>query len=146
MSSVRRMGEQAFVTKDDLINSDPAAVTSQLLQNNPPHHTVCINTGQFAFLLTEEVVGVPNYAIALINMKTKLKFKGLINVSGFHVDPGFSNKPIFGVYNAGAQPIFLERGQPLAMIVYADLDLPTSKVIKVQRIAGKGSTLLLSKI
>jgi dCTP deaminase len=89
-----------------------------------------VNTGQFAFLLTEESVSVPKNAIALINMRTKLKFKGLINVSGFHVDPGFTGKLIFGVYNAGAQPIFLERRQPIAMIVYADLDRYTSNVYR----------------
>ena len=127
-SYILHLGDQAFVTKDDLLNGDPATVTTQVLSDKPPTHTVCINTGQFAFLLTEESVTVPSHALALINMKTKLKFKGLINVSGFHVDPGFTGKLIFGVYNAGAQSIFLERGQSIAMIVYADLDRHTSKL------------------
>src|SRR5690242_17893137 len=127
-SYILRLGDQAFVTRDDTINGKPDAATIQVLNNNPPDHTVCINPGQFAFLLTEESVTVPSHAIAFINMKTKLKFKGLINVSGFHVDPGFSNKLVFGVYNAGPRPIILERKRPLAMIVYADLDRPTSKI------------------
>lgn len=129
-SYILRLGDQAFVTKDDTFNGKPDAATIQVLNNHPPDHTVCINPGQFAYLLTEESVTVPNHAIAFINMKTKLKFKGLINVSGFHVDPGFSNKLLFGVYNAGPQPIILERKRPLAMIVYADLDQPTSKIYK----------------
>jgi dCTP deaminase len=127
-SYILHLGDQVVVTRDDLNYGDPATVVIQALNNRPPSHTVCINTGQFAFLLTEESVSVPNNALAFISMKTKLKFKGLINVSGFHVDPGFTGKRIFGVYNAGAQPIILERGQSIAMIVYGDLDRKTSKV------------------
>jgi dCTP deaminase len=127
-SYILHLGDQAVVTRDDLNYVDPATVVIQALNNKPPSHTVCVNTGQFAFLLTEESVSVPQNALAFISMKTKLKFKGLINVSGFHVDPGFNGKLIFGVYNAGAQPIILEQGQPIAMIVYGDLDRKTSKL------------------
>ena len=57
--------------------------------------------GQFAFLLTDEIVEVPDSAMALISIKAKIKWRGLINVSGFHVDPGFKGRLIFSVYNAG---------------------------------------------
>jgi dCTP deaminase len=90
--------------------------------------------GQFAFLLTEETVRVPADAIALISMRVGYKFRGLINVSGFHVDPGFSGKLLFGVYNAGAKEIILTRREPLFLIVYADLDKESSFIY-----AGKAS-------
>ena len=48
-----------------------------------------IPPGQFAFLLTEEVVSVPPDALAFISIRAKTKFRGLVNVSGFHVDPGY---------------------------------------------------------
>lgn len=54
-----------------------------------------IPKGQFALLITEEIVKVPNNALAFISFKAKYKYKGLINVSGFHVDPGWYGKLTF---------------------------------------------------
>ncbi len=86
---------------------------------------ITIPPGQFALLLTEEQVIVPSNAIALISMKAGLKLRGLINVSGFHVDPGFNGRLKFAVYNAGATAIDLEPGQRVFLIWYCDLDQPT---------------------
>jgi len=86
-----------------------------------------IPPGQFAFLLTEEIVGVPSDAMALISMKATFKMKGLVNVSGFHVDPGWNGRLIFAVFNAGPQPVHLERGLRLFLIWYATLDEASDK-------------------
>ena len=61
-------------------------------------------------------------SIAFISFKAKYKYKGLINVSGFHVDPGWKGKLTFSVYNAGPSDVVLEKGNPFALIWYADLD------------------------
>jgi dCTP deaminase len=87
-----------------------------------------IAPGQFAFILTEESVEVPDNAIALISMRAKYKFKGLINVSGFHVDPGWRGNLLFSIYNAGPQAVIIKKGDPLFLIVYADLDRGSTKV------------------
>src|SRR5690349_1888369 len=58
-----------------------------------------IPPGQFGLLLTEEQVMVPNNAIGLISIKAGIKFRGLVNVSGFHVDPMFKGRLKFSVYN-----------------------------------------------
>jgi len=117
-----RLGGEAFVTRDDLLGESPAKPLTQTLDVAPPRDKVVIPPGQFAFLLTMEIVRVPPNAMALISMRVSQKFKGLINVSGFHVDPGFSGNLLYSVYNAGPQPIILTRGEPLFIIVYADLD------------------------
>ncbi|WP_288253514.1 hypothetical protein [uncultured Hydrogenophaga sp.] len=115
------VGEQAFVTSDKLTQHVPEAELVTFL-GAPPKNLLRIGPGQFAFLLTDEVVEVPPSALALISMRAKYKFKGLINVSGFHVDPGWKGKLIFSVYNAGPSPILIEKGEPLFLIVYSDLD------------------------
>lgn len=84
-----------------------------------------IPPGQFAFLLTEETVYVPPSAMAFISMKASFKLRGLVNVSGFHVDPGWTGRLIFAVFNAGPSPVHLQRGLPLFLIWYADLDQPS---------------------
>lgn len=81
-----------------------------------------IPPGQFALLITEETVTVPEDAIAFISMKAKIKFNGLVNVSGFHVDPGYRGKILFSVFNAGPKPVHVKHGERLFLIWYADLD------------------------
>ncbi len=66
--------------------------------------------------------------MAFISMKAKFKLRGLMNVSGFHVDPGFSGRLKFAVYNAGSVAIDLQPGQRLFLIWYCDLDQKTKAV------------------
>jgi dCTP deaminase len=120
------VGEQAFVTSDKLSSDVPEAELITFL-SAPPKNLLRISPGQFAFLLTDEVVEVPPTALALISMRAKYKFKGLINVSGFHVDPGWKGKLLFSVYNAGPAPILIEKGEALFLIVYSDLDRTSAK-------------------
>lgn len=82
---------------------------------------VIIMPGQFSLLLTEEEINIPTDKIAFISIKASIKLKGLINVSGFHVDPGFKGKLVFSVYNAGPAKIILERGEPYFPIWFAEL-------------------------
>jgi dCTP deaminase len=84
--------------------------------------TVLIPPGQFAFLITSEKIKIPNNALAFISIKFKFKSKGLINVSGLHVDPGYRGKLIFAVYNAGPLPLHIGRGERVFSIWDADLD------------------------
>ncbi|MFM9985617.1 MAG: dCTP deaminase domain-containing protein [Flavobacteriales bacterium] len=82
---------------------------------------ISINPGQFALLLTEELVNIPLDKIAFISIKAKIKLRGLVNVSGFHVDPGFNGKLVFSVYNAGVSQISLKKGEPCFLIWLAEL-------------------------
>ena len=51
--------------------------------------------------------------------------RGLINVSGFHVDPGYKGKLVFGVFNAGGQPITVRQGEATFLLWYVSLDQST---------------------
>lgn len=82
-----------------------------------------INPGQFALLLTKERVHVPKEYIAFISIKARIKLRGLINVSGFHVDPGFSGHLVFSVYNAGTTAISIQKGEACFLIWFSSLEL-----------------------
>ena len=60
-------------------------------------------------------------------MKAKFKLKGLVNVSGFHVDPGWNGRLIFAVFNAGPAAVHLQRGLPVFLLWIADLDEASKK-------------------
>ena len=117
------VGPEVYVSPNDQ-TSDPTTVTVRKLA---PDEAFTIPPGQFAFLLTEEIVSVPADALAFISIRAKTKFRGLVNVSGFHVDPGYRGQLTFAVFNAGPLPIHLKRGQQIFLIWYASLDRETSK-------------------
>lgn len=83
---------------------------------------VVIPPGQFALLLTDEEVAIPADVLGLISMRYGVKSRGLVNISGFHVDPGFKGRLKFAVYNAGPNRITITRGESIFMLWIADLD------------------------
>ena len=99
-----------------------------------------IPPGQFALLLSNETITIPNNALGLISIKSRLKLRGLINVSGFHVDPGFNGRLKFSVYNAGNQSLDLEPGQRLFLLWYNELDQPTKHVYDGSKQGQSGIT------
>ncbi len=101
------IGPEVYISPTDQ-TADPATVTVRKLDKD---EAFTIPPGQFAFLLTEEIVSVPADALAFISIRAKTKFRGLVNVSGFHVDPGYCGQLTYSVFNAGPVPIHLKRGQ-----------------------------------
>src|SRR3954449_3542722 len=97
-----RVGREIFITPhiDEVYTQ-----TKKILGEGEPFQ---IPPEQFAFILTEEKVTVPADAMAFISMKATYKMQGLINVSGFHVDPGWDGPLIFAVFNAGPSPVHLQ--------------------------------------
>lgn len=111
-----RMGDSYFRTADGSI------VTEAKKQKLQPGEAFIIPPGQFAFLVSKEVINIPPNVMAFISMRTKVKFEGLINVSGFHVDPGYRGNLVYSVYNASPAPIQICEGDNLFKIWFAELD------------------------
>jgi len=108
------LGPEVFTTDNE---------TSELIYTN---QKVVIRPGQMGMLLTEEKLLIPKDIVGFISIKAGIKFRGLINVSGFHVDPGFNGRLKFSVYNAGTENIHLERNRPTFLIWFGHLDNSTS--------------------
>jgi len=106
------LGSQVFQT-----DSSPRAI-KELKEKEK----IEIKPGQFALLLTKECVKIPKNKIAFISIKASIKFKGLVNVSGFHVDPGFEGNLLFSVYNAGPSNIILSNGTPYFPLWLSELN------------------------
>jgi dCTP deaminase len=81
-----------------------------------------IDPGQFAFLLTAETLNIPLNCIGFISIRARTKFMGLVNISGFHVDPGYNGKLIFAVFNAGPTRIHLRQGEKIFSLWMANVD------------------------
>ena len=113
-----KVGSEYYVTPTDQ-SSDPKTRTLRTLGSG---EAFAIPPGQFAYVMTEEIVTVPTNVLAFISVRARVKWKGLVNVSGFHVDPGYQGRLTFAVFNAGPAPIHLRQGDPTFLIWFADLD------------------------
>lgn len=115
------VGPEAFIT------------SSEVKQTLGERQQLSIHSGQFGLLITEEIVHIPTTAIGFISIRASIKFQGLVNVSGFHIDPGFSGRLKFAVYNAGSRDIALERGERIFMMWLSDLDQEISDPYRGKR-------------
>jgi dCTP deaminase len=118
-----RVGGEVYVSPTD--SKEATSTTRRILEER---EGFVIPPGQFAFLLTEERVEIPNTAVGFISMKARIKFRGLVNVSGFHVDPGYRGHLVFSVFNAGPSAVHLARGDDCFLIWYASLDVESQYV------------------
>lgn len=98
---------------------------------------VSIPPGQFALLTTKEHVTIPADAVGWISIKSTFKLRGLVNISGFHVDPGFSHRLKFSVYNAGGTHVTLSLGTPVFLLWLASLDRATDDLYANERLDPK---------
>lgn len=130
------LGPESFVTPDYQVSARDNKKQSLLAPfemkiggeiQNIEGGELIIPAGQFAYLLSEEYVKIPKNVMGFISLKSRVKWLGLINVSGFHVDPGFEGRLIYSVYNAGPSSIHLNRGQDLFLLWLADLDRESAK-------------------
>ena len=94
------LGREAIVSVE-------ANATSGVRRNLEADGFLQLLPGQFAYLITAERVRIPDAAIGLINIATRIKLAGIVNISGFHVDPGYDGRLIFTIFNAGAQAVHL---------------------------------------
>jgi dCTP deaminase len=88
------------------------------------HPYILIRPGQFALVKTLEKVKVPKEYVGFISIRSEYKFQGLVNVSGFHVDPTFVGHLIFAVQNVGPNDIRLRYKEPVFMMLWATLSRP----------------------
>lgn len=116
-----RIGDEAFVSPRSRDDRKPG-----LIERLTQGQAIVIPPGQFAYLTTREFVTVPHDFLGFINMRSGLKMSGLINVSGFHVDPSYKGKLLFAVLNAGPQSVTVRCDQPAFLIWFARLDSATT--------------------
>jgi dCTP deaminase len=110
---------------DEIYVSDEGSKkTAQKLKHGD---SFSIDPGQFAFLLTDETVCLPFNVLGFISIRATIKFYGLVNISGFHVDPGWEGKLVFSVFNAGPTRIHLKSGDEIFCIWLADLSGPIDR-------------------
>ncbi len=108
-----RVGDEVFLSE--------RRIPTRLSPSSP---FIVLPPGQFALVKTYEKIFVPSDLIGLLSIRSKYKFQGLINISGFHVDPTYKGHLIFSVQNVGPNDIRLKHMEPVFMLMWAQLKTP----------------------
>ena len=138
-----RLGEEAYIVGQR---------APKKLRTGDPY--LSLSPGQFAILTCYEDLKLDRDLMAFITLRNKFKMQGLVNVSGFHVDPSFQEKLVFAVQNVGPSDIRLKFMDPTFTIFFAMVennDMPDRTDIRkgielsdIQQLGG--STITLSKL
>jgi len=138
-----RLGSEAYVLGEQ---------APKELRTSDPYLT--LSPGQFAILTCYEDIRLDRELMAFITLRNRFKMQGLVNVSGFHVDPTFQEKLVFAVQNVGPSDIRLKFMEPTFTILFARVeknDKPPRKDVRkgielpdIQQLGG--STITLSKL
>ena len=83
---------------------------------------VSIPPGQFAVLTCFEHIKMPDDLMGFIALRSKFKLQGLVNISGFHVDPTHEGTLLFAVQNVGPSEIRLRYKDPTFTIFFSRVD------------------------
>jgi dCTP deaminase len=114
-----RLGENIYVTTE----KTPRKLTAMGADG-----VLTIEPGEFGILMTHEYLFIPPDLIGFISIRLTFKQKGLVNISGFHADPGFYGRLVFAVFNAGPNDVPLRCKEQVFMIMFNKLTKPWTKV------------------
>ena len=112
------LGEEALISNRDqkvLLSADSAT-------------SLNLDAGDFALVLTKELVKLPLNIAGSIGMRSTLARRGLILLHGMQIDPGFEGHLRFGLYNASPRRITLDYADDLCMIEFHKLAGNSTKI------------------
>ncbi len=107
-----RLGSEAYVVGADT----PVRLSKE------KNEYLNIAPGQFALLLSLEELTMPDSFIGFISLRNTFKMQGLINISGFHVDPSFRGRLVFAVNNVGPSDIRLRFEERTFTITFSHVE------------------------
>jgi len=107
-----RLGEDFYVTTNKLPDK---------LTRVGSNKALVIEPGEFGLLMAHEYLCLPSDLMAFISIRMRYKCRGLVNISGFHVDPNWCGKLLFAVYNAGPNDVVLRYKEAVFMIMFEEL-------------------------
>jgi deoxycytidine triphosphate deaminase len=77
-----------------------------------------VEPGEVVFVLTEEVLNLPNNIQAILSPKRKLSHDGIMVLGGFCIDPLYEGRLLVGLYNFSSSPFPLLPGKKLIAAMF----------------------------
>lgn len=86
-----------------------------------------IKPGEVVFVMTEEILELPNNVFCQLSAKRKLSHDGIIILGGFTIDPNYKGKLIFGLYNISSKEFPIIPGKKLVAGIFYKLNKNDTK-------------------
>lgn len=87
--------------------------------------TFAIQTGQMVAVMSKETIALPlDVCSNSFGIRSEFGRKGLMNLGGPHLDPGWRGHLIVSLQNVGPEPVPLVLNQPFFTVTFERLDEP----------------------
>ncbi len=106
---------------DRLLSGDYSSGVSISHLDYKEQSQLCVEPGELVFLLTEEIIRLPEDMIAMITFKRKMNHEGVLVLGGSVVDPLYNGRLLFGLYNFSSEPFPVKPGKKITSIMFYQL-------------------------
>jgi hypothetical protein len=88
--------------------------------------------GSLAYVLTKERLKLPKDVKAELSPKRKMSHAGILVLGGFCVDPGYTGRLLFALFNYSTSPFLLRPGKKLIAAQFYQLDSEETPPVHIQ--------------
>lgn len=107
---------------DRLLSGDYSSAVTISQLDYKEQKQLCVDPGELVFLLTEEILHLPENMIAMITFKRKMNHEGVLVLGGSVVDPFYNGRLLFGLYNFSSEPFPIKPGKKITSIMFYQLN------------------------
>lgn len=111
-----------FVLSDDFLKADFKSPRKMSDLTAFEMREAVINAGEVVYVLSREKINIPNNMYMHLSANRGMSEYGVLTLGGFAVDPGYSGRLMFGLYNYSSTPFTLIPGEKLVGAVFYLLD------------------------
>jgi len=111
-----------FTLSDEILKADFNAPIKMTDLSAEARREALIQPGEVVYVLTKETVNLPTNMYMSLSANRGMSEYGVLTLGGFAVDPGYSGKLMFGLYNYSSTPFTLMPGEKLIGGVFYQLD------------------------
>ena len=111
-----------FVLSDDFLKADYGVPTKISELTPETRGNAVVAPGEVVYVLSKEAIHLPQNMFLHLSPNRGLSEYGVLLLGGFAVDPGYSGRLMFGLYNYSSTPFKLMPGKKLVGAVFHELD------------------------
>lgn len=121
-----------FTLSDEILKSDFSTPVKLADLSVEERRTALIQPGEVVYVLTKEKVNLPSDMYMSLSANRGMSEYGVLTLGGFAVDPGYSGRLMFGLFNYSSTPFTLMPGAKLIGGVFYQLD--ESESINIEKL------------
>ncbi len=119
-----------FVLSEEFLKSDFKTPKKMSDLTAYEKREAVINPGEVVYVLTKEKINLSKDMYMHLSANRGMSEYGVLTLGGFAVDPGYSGRLMFGLYNYSSTPFTLIPGEKLVGAVFYQLDEDEASSIK----------------